>query len=542
LSTKIIELTPWTTDEAKLGRLPVLCALVVAGLLVLCCNDESKGPKEEIPPRFEPLVEAMENALDATGAPGAAVAVVEGGEVTFAQGFGTKHPDGGDPVEASTLFRIASLTKMLTATAILDLVEGGSVALDTPITDYLPAFSFALDATWAPGITVRHLLTHQSGVVDYLEINSPVYTDDDALASYMNGQFGEIGYLMTPPGRMYNYTNPGYMLAGLIIEEMSGMYYRQYMDANLFDRLGMTRTYFIPDQVLDDGDFAYGETIDAVTGQSTTIAPDTYDNGWGRPAGYAFSSVLDLAEFIRFLSLGNTTVLGNELLQAMMSPQVDTEMLLDLVHYGYGLTVQEGGWYGASNDNFYSMRLVLHNGAIPGFSSLLYYVPQLDLGMVTLASGNGVYFDEAFLVALETLGELPQPSPAPDISVDPNDYDKYVGTYFDPYNVGEVIIVRDGDLLTVEMPLLDQNGIVYDPVLLPLAPRNFIFQAEGYWIQSTFILDDLGNGEYWRTRAFVAQRDSGGSRARSITSSLLPSPERFLRSLPGLSLQRLPLH
>src|SRR5262245_6734647 len=119
-------------------------------------------------PRFDALVQAIEAERAALGAPGVAVAVIEDGKVTFARGFGSKDPESDVPVEATTLFRIGSVNKMLTAAAMLHDVETGDVDLDAPITTYLPDFQLTQDATWAPSIHARELLTHSSGLYDYL--------------------------------------------------------------------------------------------------------------------------------------------------------------------------------------------------------------------------------------------------------------------------------------------------------------------------------------------------------------------------------------
>ncbi len=95
--------------------------------------------------RYQPLIDAIEKEMRSLDIPGAAVAVVEGGEITLAAGLGSKHPHRLDPVQPSTLFRIGSVTKMLTAIGLLQVVEQGIVDMNAPVTDYLPDFSFGYD-------------------------------------------------------------------------------------------------------------------------------------------------------------------------------------------------------------------------------------------------------------------------------------------------------------------------------------------------------------------------------------------------------------
>ncbi len=492
------------------------------------------APTDAPDPRFHLIAAAMEKERAELGAPGVALAVLEGGEVTYAAGFGSKHPDVDDPVLASTLFRIGSVTKVLTATAVLQLVESGDVDLMDPITAYLPTLAFEKDSTWAPSIEVGHLLTHQSAIVDFLEVDNSPASDAD-LASVMLGPFAKEAYLMAPAGRMYNYSNPGYMYAGLVAEAVGGEFYRTIMHDRVFAPLGMDRTFFLPSEVLADGDYAFGKTVHWKTGEPLVAGPETYDNAWARPAGYAWSSVLDLAEFVRFLRNGDNAVLHDTVREEMMKPQVNTEEFLDRMGYGYGLIVQQGVFLGS----FYDILIVQHGGAIPGFAADMYWVPACDLGFVTLANTDGAYFIDTLVTAITTLCTLPNPSTPPDLTVDPSTFGTLVGTYEDPYNVGTVVVTKDGNDLKVEMPLLDTMQIPYEPVLEPTLPNNFLLGVQGTTLPVTFLRDAQGDGEYFRTRAFVAARaslDAGtpAPMARALDRSELVARLRQTAWTPGL--------
>jgi CubicO group peptidase (beta-lactamase class C family) len=457
-----------------------------------------------VDPRFTPLLQSLEAERVALGAPGVAVAVIEGDEVTFAAGLGTRHPDGGDPVRATTLFRIGSVTKMLTAVGLLQQVHAGQTTLDASVTTPLPDFDLAGDPAWAPSIRVRDLLTHRSGLVDHIEINATAaYAGPDGLHDYLTGPFGTVAYLMAPAGRFWNYTNPGFMLAGLLVEELSGTYYRDYLATEVLAPLGMHRTWFAADEVLADGDYAFGDTVHWETGVPVVVGPDSYDNPWAGPAGYAWSSVLDLAAFVRFLRNGAPAVLPDALRQDMAAPQVDMETLLDRQHYGFGLFVYQGLW--AGND-FYEITIISHGGAINGYSADLYWLPDQDVGIVILANTDGAYFNQSVLTALLTLADLPAPTAGPDLTVDPADFDRYVGDYDDPHNVGPMAVTLDGSDLRITIPLLDAMAIPYEPLLGPVLPGNFELTVQGYPLALTFILDGQGDSEYLRTRIFVGTR------------------------------------
>lgn len=464
---------------------------------------------EAIDPRFNPVIEALEAEMAQLDTSGAAIAILEGGEVTFARGFGKKNPEEDAPVVATTLFRIGSTQKMMTATAVLQLVERGQLDLDEPITTYVPDFAFNLDPTWAPSITVRDLLTHQSAQYDYLKIDTP-QVGDEALGDWINGYWSNQGYLMAPSGRMWNYSNPGFMMAGFVAETVSGVPYRTYMAENVWGPLGMNRTFLLPSDVIADGDYASGSTLHWDTGEPMIATPDSYDNGWARPAGFAFSSVLDMAEFVKFLRAGNPSVLADQLRTQMFAEQVDTEIVPG-EFYGFGLEAARGFFlHGetASEIDYYELPRISHAGALQGFSSDVFYFPSLDFGFITLANADGAYFRDTLEVALKTLVELPAPSTPPDLSVDPADYPLYVGDYTDPWNVGAISITTDGAELLISIELADNYDIPYDHVLEPYAPNNFILTIQGVELPVTFLFDEPSAAKYLRTRYFVGERDA----------------------------------
>jgi CubicO group peptidase (beta-lactamase class C family) len=485
---------------------------------------QGDAPVDASAEKFQAIADRAEQERAQLGAPGVAIAIVQKGQVTWSMGLGSKDPNGNDPVHDTTLFRIGSVNKMLTATALLRRVEAGQIDLQQPVTTYLPTLSFARDPSWAPSITVWNLLTHTSGIVDYLEVDSAL-RDDSALSEYLLGTFAQQEYLMVSPGRFYNYTNPGYMYAGLVTETVAGRPYRIDLKDSVLSPLAMNRTFLLPADVLADGDYALGKTVDWNTGEPMVAHPDTYDNAWARPAGYAWSSVLDLAKFVSFLAKGDSGVLSDALRNDMTGDQVNTEELLDLAHYGFGVASSRGFYIGAS---FYETRLLSHSGAIPGFAADLYYLPACDLGFITLANTDGAYFTNTLVHAITTLCDLPTPSAnPPDISVDPSSFDDYVGDYRDDFNAGQVTLSRVGDELHISIPLADAASIPYGKVLTPVSPRNFLLDIQGTQLLLTVIVDDQGKGEYLRTRAFVAARQTSGSPPTAHG----PSPASLRRAL-----------
>jgi CubicO group peptidase (beta-lactamase class C family) len=473
--------------------------------------------------RFDPLIAAVQADLAESGASGIAVAVIEHGKLDFARGFGTKAPGGREPVDAETLFHIGSTNKMMTATALLQQVAAGKVDLAAPVTRYVPAFHFELDPTWAPSITVRDLLTHTSGMSDFLVVDVPAdQKTDGALLSFMTTEFGAVDYLMAPAGTFWNYTNPGYYLAGLIAEQTSRQPYRALMKRRIFDPLCMSRTFFLGSEVLGDGNYALGINIIDPT-QPVQILPDTYDNAWARPAGYAWSNVNDLARFVEFLMNGNNAVLPSSLRNAMQAPQVNIQTELDLQNYGYGLVVERGFFVGSA---FYDAKLVWHDGDIPGFSALMLYVPSLQFGLVALANTDHVAFQHSRDVALQTLARLPASIPPPDLSIDPSRFSAFAGVYHDPFALGDITVTVSGSDLAVDIPGLAAFGLTGDRVLLPTTPGNFALTLRdavtgvvATRLLVTFVPDASGQIRYFRTRPAVGIKQ-GAAAARLATPSM----------------------
>jgi CubicO group peptidase (beta-lactamase class C family) len=466
-----------------------------------------------VPPRFAALAAAVELERVSLNAPGVAVAVVERGDVTFAKGFGSKDPTGADPapVEPTTLFRIGSTQKALTAIALLQSVEAGAIDLDRPITDALPSFHLTLTPDPVGAITPRQLLTHTSGLHDYLELAAPAgETTDAALSGFLTGRYTDIGYVQSPPGAFCAYSNPGYMLAGLLAETTTGLSYRTLMHDRVLAPLGMDRTVFLPSEVLADGDYAVGRTCDPAAdascgnppGVGPVVRPDAYDNPWGRPAGYAWSSVLDMAKLARFLVHGDDRVLARDLGTAMTSPQVPMPETAGRASYGFGVVSSPGISLASAKGlpRYYALTLIGHDGALAGYSANLSCLPQADFCFVTLASGDGAFFINSLVTAIETLVDLPAPSTPPDLSPRLDRLDAYAGTYVDPFALGTIQIARAGNSLSAFVPTLDP----VNPIpLTPTAVDNFA-AADGTPV--TFIPDAQGTYTYLYSRPFVAVR------------------------------------
>jgi CubicO group peptidase (beta-lactamase class C family) len=508
-----------------LNVLGLVVGMAALSSVVACDNEEDAGSKhsaqDSVPERFREFAEVFEQERRALQIPGAAVAIVARGKLAFAHGFGTKGVNSAIPVSAHTLFRTASMGKVVTAIGAMSAVDDGLLQLDAPIRVSIPDLSLA--GTEAERLTLRHLLSQQSGLSDFTAISGP--TEDSGLAAFCSGPaLAEHVTFINPPGLFWNYSNPNYYLAGRAIETSTGTSYREAIRRRVFEPLGMKRSFFLPSEVLADGDYTHGYGIpDIDTGNTDMqdIAPDAYDNAFVRPAGLGFSSVLDWAKLLQFLNSGNENVLSQSALHEVTRSQISTHTIYADVSatglglgddYGLGIGVSAGFFMNraAEPNLYYDVPVLGHGGDAPGFATTFAIIPSTGFGIVVLSNRDALRPVKAIRFALEHFADLPAPS-APPAGREPAParFAKYAGTYRD-VNGGELKITQAGDALTIATTLLDTMGLPYEPKLEPTSLDNFAlwvtYQGERVPLELTFLSDPQGNFDWVRTRLAVAKR------------------------------------
>ncbi len=299
--------------------------------------------------------------------------------------FGTVSPTSAQPVQSSTRFRIGSVTKALTATAVLTLVDDDELRLHGPVTRVLPGFSLPGDPAWLRQLSAHELLSNQGGLADPSDGMGP--SDDGALAAaFYDPVFTSQVGLMVRPGTFYNYASTNFMLAGLMAETVAGKPFRAVVRQRVFRPLDMKRATFLSSDVTSDNDAASGVAPD------TVYAPGSYDDSIERPAGMAWASADDMAKFMRFILRGNRDVLSTRLWRAMQTPQVDTaERPNGVLGYGYGLATNKNSALPDSSGQlrFYpGVKMVWHEGAVHGYRALMVTFPDQQFGYVALVNGD----------------------------------------------------------------------------------------------------------------------------------------------------------
>ena len=291
----------------------------------------------EIPDNFRLLDKFVEDCMAKYRIPGLALGVIEGNKVVFLKGYGIADPTGRQ-VTPQTPFYIGSVTKSFTAMAVLQLVEDGSLDLDTPITKYIPWFSMKEDISGnraSDRITLRHLLYHTSGIAKStgqtaLTIN---YEKPDALERQIRS-FASSS-LIHEPGNYYEYANANYQIAGLVVQVVSGNSIENFFKEQIFKPLNMMHSHTSPGTAHNDG-MATGYRW--WFGFPIAFRQQPFPRGCF-PSGHIISTVEDLSHFL-IAQMNNgryreVTVLSHESMSMIYKPGVN--------HYALGWNTVRNG-------------------------------------------------------------------------------------------------------------------------------------------------------------------------------------------------------
>jgi len=290
--------------------------------------------------------------------PGAALLVIRDGKPAVQRSWGLADIEAKTATKPKTNYRLASVTKQFTAAAILLLMQDGKIRLDDPVRRWLPTLPNSIDP-----VTIRHLLTHTSGIVDYEDVMSSGTTDqlhDADVLRLLESQ--DTTYFK--PGTSYRYSNSGYALLALVVERASGNTFATFLRDRIFTPLGMTSTVAFENGISTVPDRAFGYTMrnGAWTrkDQSTTSAV-LGDGG-------IYSSIDDLAKWDA--SLYDSRLFTDESRRLAFTPHTDT----DKPNVKYGL-----GWR-------ITGETLWHSGETSGFRNVIVRYPTRKLTVVILTN------------------------------------------------------------------------------------------------------------------------------------------------------------
>jgi CubicO group peptidase (beta-lactamase class C family) len=439
--------------------------------------------------------------LAASNATALSVAIMKGGELVYAQAWGTKTANGTENVSTDTLFQIGSTTKVFTALATLQLVDENVLTLDQTLPQALPTLELSGQHAGWQDISMQHLLTHQGGFDDVVD-----WSPGQGLMDYALNVFPATSGQMNPAGKFWNYSNSNWSYLGAVIEHQRNQPYEQVMKNNVFEPLGMTRTTMSYDAVKSDGDYAIGYGRAVVNGQVMDANAENLEQisqpAFGKPAGgYTWSTASELVKMGDFLINGNTDVLPDALRQQISTTQVDIELGLPTT-YGYGLFVRGGI---QKNQQWFEEPLWEHGGNTLNYTSIFWVLPEQDITIAVLSSGESTNFSATMAAAVDAVASLPAPSTSPLAPVATELYDNHVGQY--QFDDGVVTVFEEDGKLKMDMPAMDAAGISYDSVLDPYAGSVFFATINGRTMDFTFFADEVGGqSTYIRNRSFVGIR------------------------------------
>ena len=444
--------------------------------------------------RFETLSEAARASLDRTGVPGAAIGVEhEGREETG--GFGVTSIEDPLEVGADTLFQIGSITKTVTGTLVMQLVERGELDLDAPVREYLPELRLAEEAV-AARVTMRHLLTHTGGWFgDHFADPS---RGDDALERIV-AELEELPQ-MTPLGELWSYCNSGFYIAGRVLELLTQRPYEQAARELMLEPLGMTSSFFFPEDVMSRH-FAVGHRPE--DGETIVARPWALARA-ASAAGGITATAGDLLRYARFHMGLDSGPLRAESLAAMREPQVEVDepdrmMALSwFVRDVGGVTVAE------------------HDGGTNGQMARLMLAPDAGFALAILTNHSPAGGDlireltrEAWRIYFDA--ELRDPEP---IELDAEALAEHAGNYANPWSDAELLAAGGGLVAHVSykagFPAKDTPPLPpLPPIPLGFYDEDRVFATEGTFkgVTGDFVRDEEGGIAWfrWGGRLHAAQ-------------------------------------
>lgn len=330
------------------------CAL----LLLAACNDPYKATTESTPTK-EQQVDLLFSAYSGNDVPGASVMVISNGNVIAQKAYGMANLERNEPVRPETNFRLASLTKQFTATAIMMLVEQGKLDLDDTLTEL-----FANFPDYGSRITLRHLLQHNSGLLDYESLMADDFegqaSDRDALRMMY-----DVTETYFEPGTEYRYSNTAYAMLAVLIEERSGMSFAGFLDANIFAPLDMTGSVAYQRGVSEVAHRAMGYTVE----DGVVTPSDQSSTSAVLGDGGIYTSALDYYKWDQ--ALYTDQLLARESLQQMWTGNFGD--------YGFG-------WRVDTQDGH---RRLHHDGSTSGFRNYVIRYPDDALTVLVLTNRRG---------------------------------------------------------------------------------------------------------------------------------------------------------
>jgi CubicO group peptidase (beta-lactamase class C family) len=426
--------------------------------------------------QFQEVRAKIKRELVEKDVPSLAVAVARNGKIIWEEGFGWADREKRISATEHTMYSLASISKPITATGLMVLVERGLIDLDKPINDYLGESKLNGRAFDTSGATVRRVANHTAGLPLHYQF---FYRDEPYRRPAMDETIRRYANLVTPPGERSQYSNLGYGIIDYVLERVSGKSYPDFMREEVFVPLGLTRM-----------SVHIGPGLEEFT--ATRYTPDGtpypfYD--FDHPGGSAvFSSAHDLVRFGMFHLKNHLTdqrqIISDGSIDEMHKPTASEEE-----GSGYGI-----GWASSTNDK--GLRTISHSGGMGGVRTNLILLPDQNAAVVVLCNASSSLPSdisrEIIVVLAPGKTEEPEPPEAgAEVALPEDLIEKFVGNY----TLGSLIarIYEDNGRLAAETnqgssPLVYQGNGVF---IVSLAPSiKLTFEVEGDVTFLTFTAGD----------------------------------------------------
>jgi CubicO group peptidase (beta-lactamase class C family) len=355
--------------------------LVIAIPIILFYNKKDNELKQ-----FDKASEQVFNAFSPTGL---SIAIVKEGSVVYEKVFGYKNAETMDFMDNSAVFNIASCSKAFTAACIGKLVQEGLISWDDKVIDYIPEFKLADDCI-TNQMNIQDLLSHHSGLKtfegDLLWYNTQ-YTNQEIIS--------RMHYLpITRKFRSdYGYQNNMFMIAGEIIERITGITWEKFVTQNFFAPLEMYDTKSSNDAFNGKENLALPHYTDSLI--------DVFDFEGGKPAASIWSNPKDLANWVgMFMNDGkykNVEILSPEIVKKLTSPQTILRVSEESESFGNHFKTYALGWYAYDYQGY---KILEHDGSMPGYISKVAMIPEKKIGIIILNNGFDFYCNDALMLTI----------------------------------------------------------------------------------------------------------------------------------------------
>ena len=437
--------------------IPWLCVLMLFAQPKPATAQTPVAQKPEVEGALKVLDSWIESTRIERDDPGLSIGVVYDQNLIWSKGYGFANLEQRLPTSTSTRYRLASLSKLFTATAIVQLRDAGKLELDDPVEKYLSWFQVKQPSGSIP-ITIRQLLTHTSGLSR--DVSVPVWNELKFPSREEMIRLIPEQPAVFPPDTEYKYSNLAVAIAGEVVAGVSGEPYERYAREHILDPLGMQATLVVPSPSTPQLALGYRKRV---PGQPRETE-DFIDFGGYTPAAGFVSSVEDLAKFVELQfrdgKAGGSQILRGPSLREMQRAQwihpdwqSSEGLIFELRRVGQAVYVGKGG-------------------TCPGYRSQIEMLPLQKLGVIVLANGYDTevlsYATEILSVLGPVIGkaiEKPKSQPVADPS-----WSKYVGVYAWKQSDTEILII-DGQLTMISPEAT--NAWESRVKLTPVGPDTF---------------------------------------------------------------------